>query len=106
MQLTYRGVSYEYNPPTVEMGEDKIIGKYRGLDWRFRNPKRVLVLDSNLDLKYRGVTYRRTAQLPVTVDKTPALSVFDKARVLMIDTSRSLKNRQLSMLTRLSAELR
>ncbi len=106
MKLTYRGVSYEYNPPVVEMGEETIVGKYRGLDWRFRNPKRVLVLDSNLDLKYRGAAYRRTAQLPVTVHKTPALSVFDKARVLMIDTTRSEKNRQMSMLTRLTAELR
>ena len=37
MKLNYRGVSYEYNPPVIETYEAKVAGKYRGLDWRFRN---------------------------------------------------------------------
>ncbi|MCU0534327.1 MAG: DUF4278 domain-containing protein [Hydrococcus sp. Prado102] len=37
MKLTYRGVSYEYNPVVVETTTGQVGGKYRGLDWRFRN---------------------------------------------------------------------
>lgn len=111
MKLTYRGVSYEYNPPVVEIEESNVGGQYRGLDWRFRNAKRVLVLDSDLDLKYRGVAYRPTVQLPVTISsESPNLaeevSVQDKARSLMLDHLHQQRNRQQTMLTRLAAEVR
>ncbi|PSB67857.1 hypothetical protein C7B61_03960, partial [filamentous cyanobacterium CCP1] len=58
MKLTYRGTSYDYNPPEVEYGELTQSGKYRGLDVRFRNPKRQLVLQPTLDLLYRGVAHK------------------------------------------------
>jgi hypothetical protein len=32
MELRYRGLTYDYNPPVVEMGEEKIGGTYRGLE--------------------------------------------------------------------------
>ncbi len=36
MRLSYRGASYEYNPPTLEVTEGEIQGKYRGTTWRCR----------------------------------------------------------------------
>ncbi|MBC7822307.1 MAG: DUF4278 domain-containing protein [Candidatus Parcubacteria bacterium] len=34
MRLSYRGVSYEYTPPTLEVTEGEIQGSYRGTSWR------------------------------------------------------------------------
>jgi hypothetical protein len=39
MQLSYRGVRYEYNPPKVEVTEGGIAGKYRGIAWRYHQAK-------------------------------------------------------------------
>lgn len=111
MKLTYRGVSYEYNPPVVETSATETVGKYRGLDWRFRNPQKVPVLQSNLELKYRGVAYHTNPQAAATPTqvaepvKTPVLSVSDRARSLMLHHSRAIENRQQVMLSRLAAEL-
>lgn len=108
MQLSYRGVKYDYNPPVVETTQGVVGGKYRGLDWRFRNMKKPPVLQPRVNLTYRGVRY----QNGVTADsnsaqptKTPALSTQDKARSLMLNQQRSLKNRQQAMLYRCAAEV-
>ena len=58
MKLQYRGVSYEYNLPEVETTLGEVGGKYRGLDWRFRNLKKPPVLQPRVSLKYRGVYYQ------------------------------------------------
>ena len=111
MKLTYRGVSYEYNPPAVETSATETVGKYRGLDWRFRNPQKLPVLQSNLELKYRGIAYNtnpQTVAAPTQVAeqvKTPVLSVSDRARSLMLHHSQAIENRQQVMLSRLTAEL-
>ena len=111
MKLTYRGVSYEYNPPAIETSAAETVGKYRGLDWRFRNPQKLPVLQSNLELKYRGVAYNTNPQAAATPTrvaepvKTPVLSVSDRARSLMLHHIRAIENRQQTMLTRLAAEL-
>lgn len=118
MKLTYRGISYDYNPVNVETSESETVGKYRGLDVRFRNPKKALVLNTNLDLKYRGVAYQptqtvfepapQTETVPVPAAepaKVPALSVAERARALMMKHDRSIKRRQQAMLTRLDAEV-
>lgn len=116
MKLTYRGVSYEYNPPLIETSEVEVVGKYRGLDWRFRNPTKVPVMQSNLDLKYRGVAYStndRTEQVSSTptevkngeLVQTPVFSIQDRARSLMLKHSQTIKNRQQVMLNRLAAEI-
>ncbi len=34
MRLSYRGVSYEYTPPTLEVTEGEIQGSYRGTPWK------------------------------------------------------------------------
>lgn len=108
MKLSYRGVTYDYNPPVVETTEDVVGGKYRGLDWRFRNMKKPPVLQPRVNLTYRGVRYQ-TGVTPATNStesaKTPALSTQDKARSLMLNHLRSLKNRQQSMLNRAAADV-
>ncbi|MEP0781029.1 DUF4278 domain-containing protein [Microcoleus sp. ZQ-A2] len=35
-QLIYRGAKYEATTPPIEVGQDKITGKYRGQVWRVR----------------------------------------------------------------------
>ncbi|NJO40817.1 MAG: DUF4278 domain-containing protein [Cyanobacteria bacterium CRU_2_1] len=57
MKLIYRGVTYDYNPPTVNYGDLSQSDKYQGVDIRFRNRKKPLVLPSTLKLIYRGHTY-------------------------------------------------
>ncbi len=106
MKLHYRGLTYDYTPPVVEMGEEKVGGVYRGLEWRFRNLKKAPVMQTNLDLKYRGVAYHVGAEAEVSAPVVTAeMSVGDKARELMIARDRTIKNRQQSMLSRLSAEV-
>lgn len=56
MKLTYRGVSYEYNPLEVPISESREVGKYRGNAFHFHKLRKVLPQPS-LDLKYRGVSY-------------------------------------------------
>ncbi|MBD2326932.1 DUF4278 domain-containing protein [Alkalinema sp. FACHB-956] len=36
MKLSYRGVHYEYTPPSLEVTEGEICGRYRGVEWRCR----------------------------------------------------------------------
>jgi hypothetical protein len=116
MKLTYRGMSYDYNPPEVEYGDLNQSGKYRGLDVRFRNPQRPLVLQPTLDLLYRGVAHKSQGveESPASVSgetveadvaKTPVLSIQDRARMLMMSHHRRVKHRQQAMLSRLDAQV-
>jgi hypothetical protein len=114
MKITYRGVSYEYNPPQVEYGDLTQSGKYRGVDVRFRNLKKPPVLQPTLDLLYRGTAYTANppepvveptaAVAPATVD-APASSIQDRARILMMNHHRKVKQRQQSMLSRLDVRV-
>ena len=61
MKLKYRGVAYEYNPTNIASIECKVGGKYRGVSWRQRISQIVQVPQPSVDLKYRGVTYRKGA---------------------------------------------
>jgi hypothetical protein len=120
MKLTYRGVSYDYNPPQVEFSNSNTVGKYRGLDVRFRNPVKVPVQQPTLDLVYRGVAYTtnpdNVATTPISAPVTapaaevsPVQSVVrsleEKARTLMMNHHRNIKHRQQAMLSRLDAEV-
>jgi len=105
MRLTYRGVSYEYNPTVVETTTTTVGGKYRGLDWRFRNLKKPPVIQPINNLTYRGVTYNKQGTtVPTTVEK-PQVSTQEKARYLMIYHNKNLKNRQQVMLSRAASEI-
>ncbi|MGB7414845.1 MAG: DUF4278 domain-containing protein [Thermosynechococcaceae cyanobacterium] len=116
MQLTYRGVNYEYIPPQVETKSTGVVGKYRGLDWRFRNTTRSAVQQPTLDLVYRGVPYQTgpSQSIPAPVASTPPVGAFaatvsnpvkDMARALMMSHHALVKNRQQSMLGRAAAEV-
>lgn len=114
MKINYRGVSYEYNPPQVEYGDLTQSGKYRGVDVRFRNPRKTPVLQPTLDLVYRGVAYTTNAVEPTeAVEATPetvaleapVASVQNRARVLMMNHHRKVKQRQQAMLSRSDARV-
>ncbi len=130
MKLTYRGIPYSYTAPDVQYGDVETRGTYRGLDIRFRNPKKAPVYTTTLDLVYRGAAYRTqdgaiasetvdaspaavasmaepvpTAVVPVPTAATSVLNVQDKARSLMTDHHRIIKRRQQDMLSRLAAEI-
>ena len=118
MKLTYRGISYDYTPPAVQANSTEEVGKFRGVDIRFRTVKKAPVQQSTLDLVYRGVPYQSgtpevvapvaISPAPVTVatetPSTEALSTEDKARLRMMNSHRSVKQRQQSMLSRLATE--
>lgn len=61
MKLKYRGVAYDYNPTKVTTVESGVGGKYRGLPWQQRIPLITQVDEPSVELKYRGVTYRKGA---------------------------------------------
>ncbi|TVQ06895.1 MAG: DUF4278 domain-containing protein [Leptolyngbya sp. DLM2.Bin27] len=120
MKLTYRGVSYDYTPPTVETSVTDDAGKFRGVDIRFRTVKKAPVQQPTLDLVYRGVAYQSGTPAAATV-VTPAVeapavalspaastaatfSTEDRARMSMMGRHRAVKQRQQSMLSRLATE--
>lgn len=119
MKLTYRGVTYDYQPAQIETQEGTIAGKYRGAGLKFRtNRVKLPALQRALDLIYRGVQYTiggseptvaetRTLQAPVTLfyrgfqykvgETQPAVetqptTIADQARLLVIQ--RRLKEEQ------------
>lgn len=102
MKLNYRGASYEYNPPVVKTTEAEVGGKYRGLDWRFHNPKQNLVLQPSVNLTYRGVAY---SNRPTVAQTQKAATVGEQARWLMLNKQRLNKNREATMLRRSAQEL-
>ena len=61
MKLKYRGVAYDSNPTIVTTVEGKVSGKYRGIPWVQRIPQVVGVDKPSMELKYRGVPYRKGA---------------------------------------------
>ena len=117
MKLTYRGVSYDYNPPTTTLKTVDEVGKFRGVDIRFRTVTKAPVQQTNLDLMYRGVAYSTGATAdvapvapvaavaaPVAAPVAAALSTEDRARLMMVNRHRTVKQRQQSMLARLATE--
>ncbi|WP_017303023.1 DUF4278 domain-containing protein [Spirulina subsalsa] len=112
-QLTYRGVTYDYQPSPVDTVEMGVTGKYRGLEWRFRNLQKPPVQKPTLDLIYRGVHYRTGAEsnnsgngnTPVqeTVNSHP--SVRQKACALFWQNQRDNLHRQRVMFNRAAQEI-
>ncbi len=112
MQLKYRGVTYEYNPPAIEATVGTATGKYRGLDWRFRNLKAPAVLMPTHNLTYRGVAYStgpvassETASNETAQTAKPKVTVSELARYRMASQSRAIEQREQSMLNRLAAQV-
>ena len=109
MQLCYRGVRYDYQPAPVEVELTEMTGKYRGLDWRFRNLKKPPILQPRVELTYRGVRYQKggveapakTAE-PV---KTPVLTIREKERELILSHQQAARKRDRAMLSRAAARV-
>jgi hypothetical protein len=104
MKLTYRGVSYDYNPPAVAIDEGKIAGKFRGLDWRFHNHRKPMVLQPTANLTYRGVAYNNRPEATPESVATPT-KVQEAARWLMLKKEKASRKRAASMLSRASHEV-
>lgn len=113
MKLTYRGVSYDYTPPTVETNAIEEGGTFRGVDIRFRAIKKAPVQQPTVDLVYRGVAYQTgTAEIAPAIEVAPeaapavtmSFNTEDRARMSMMNRHRSVKQRQQSMLARLATE--
>lgn len=104
MKLVYRGVSYDYNPPQVAVTESSVTGKFRGLDWRFHNLKKPLVLQPPVNLTYRGVDYnnRPTSSQEQSVTGN---NIQEKARYRLLKKEKAVYNRAASMLTRTAHEV-
>lgn len=112
MKLTYRGVQYDYTPPAVAMKTTAEVGKYRGVDIRFRTVQRNPVQQPTLDLVYRGVAYQTGEAVPAStatvaspVASATPTTVEGKARTMLLGHHRSVKRRQQAMLTRLATEV-
>ncbi|AOY81010.1 MULTISPECIES: DUF4278 domain-containing protein [Moorena] len=59
MKLSYRGVSYQSEPSTLEVSEGEIGGTYRGHSWKVHRIKHNPWRKSPANMTYRGVTYKR-----------------------------------------------
>ncbi len=57
MKLSYRGNTYEYSQPTLEVTEGEILGRYRGAYWRCRTLAELPIATESHVLQYRGVSY-------------------------------------------------
>lgn len=62
MRLCYRGVEYDYNPPSLEVKESEVLGTYRGRSLHFNYVSHVPVPQPVANLTYRGVGYETTSQ--------------------------------------------
>ncbi len=110
MELTYRGIQHQSTPAAAQVSPGNVGGKYRGLDWRFRHLRKPAVLQSNLDLIYRGAHYAAPSvtlapAAPETVvpdldQKIPVFSVENQARIRMIGNQHGIKVRQQALLLR------
>ena len=104
MKLVYRGVSYDYNPPQIAVAEGQVSGKFRGLDWRFHNLKKPLVLQPPVNLTYRGVAYnnRPTSNQEQSVAET---SIREQARYRLLRKQKAVHHRAASMFFRTAHEV-
>jgi hypothetical protein len=110
MELMYRGQSFNYTPVSLEVSPGKVGGKYRGMDWRFRHLTEAPVLQTNLDLFYRGQS--TAVEATTSVEATHPVqapsqmpSVEGLSRSLLMKHQRLIKNRQQSLLQRSAAEV-
>ncbi|MDX2239066.1 MAG: DUF4278 domain-containing protein [Leptolyngbyaceae cyanobacterium bins.302] len=113
MQLSYRGVKYDYhpaNPVKAEYAQPNVDVKYRGATYRRSEVAKVERLGAIF--KYRGTAYSQQpvtqveAVQPVTaVANPPAVATFeDRARLLNLNHNRAVRNRHQVMVARTADE--
>lgn len=110
MNLTYRGIEYNYKPSVIDVRMGEVIGTYRGQAVNFHHLINPPVLQPKVNLTYRGVNYSNQDNVPVTVTELksevlPNLCFDTKARGLMVNRTKDIKKRQRVMLTRLASEI-
>jgi hypothetical protein len=100
MNLTYRGVRYDSQSASVEPQAVSATDlKYRGARYRRHQVAQAEALDAILT--YRGVAYATAPAVKSAM--TP--SIQEQARLKVINQQRREKQRQLSMLSRSTAEV-
>ncbi|NJL48634.1 MAG: DUF4278 domain-containing protein [Leptolyngbyaceae cyanobacterium SM2_5_2] len=62
MKLCYRGIEYDYTPPSLEVKDSEILGCYRGRPLHFSYISHVTVPQPVANLTYRGVPYTTTVE--------------------------------------------
>ncbi|PSN19479.1 hypothetical protein C7271_07130 [filamentous cyanobacterium CCP5] len=62
MKLCYRGVQYDYNPPSLEVTEGEILGNYRGRPVNFSYVRHVPFPQPVGRFQYRGSQYQTNTQ--------------------------------------------
>ncbi|CBN53823.1 MULTISPECIES: DUF4278 domain-containing protein [Kamptonema] len=67
INLTYRGANYEAFPPSVEVCDGEITGKYRGQIWRTPKLKNTTVVTAGM--KYRGAPVKSEQAIVPAVEK-------------------------------------
>ena len=88
MKLCYRGVNYDYNPPSLEVRESELTGTYRGRLMNFSYVSHVPVPQPVANYTYRGVSYSTNAQgqIQPPVVTSERLPVFQAGRVAAAST--------------------
>ncbi len=79
MKLCYRGIEYDYTPPSLEMKDSEILGCYRGRPLHFSYVSHMPIPQPVANLTYRGVAYTTTAAgyvQPTAPTAEPRHSVF------------------------------
>jgi hypothetical protein len=87
MKLSYRGLNYNDDPPTIDMMEEAG-GLYRGCQWQIRYPRHVPIAQPSHALKYRGVPYLSHSKAESTPANAPSA-------VTNIKKTRGVSNRKL-----------
>jgi len=88
MKLCYRGVNYDYNPPSLEVRESELTGTYRGRSMNFSYVSHVPVPQPVANYTYRGVSYSTNVQGQIQPSTaTPErLPIFQAGRVAAAGT--------------------
>jgi Domain of unknown function (DUF4278) len=82
MKLCYRGVDYDYNPPSLEVRESEFTGCYRGRPLKFSYVSHVPVPQPVGNYTYRGIQYSTNSQgqIQSSVAAPERLPVFQAGR--------------------------
>ena len=101
MRLSYRGVSYESNPLTLEVTEGEIQGKYRGASWKCHTLAEVQIPQAPQRLKNQNSVYSQQdraqierTQLSQTLPVRSTFNVLQQLkRIHSANVYRSLEHR-------------
>jgi len=83
MQLNYRGVPYTLEPPTLEMVDSGIYGKYRGALWHGGFVRQIPVPQTVFIGWYRGIPTGLQAPEDKTLPVMPKLTMSEQKHEVM-----------------------